>query len=636
MATTVVLKPNATPTFGADWTIQGGSPNAHTALSDENGNTIIRTDTFDTAGRQVLLDFETYVLSASERCSRVRVRAVGYGITSSTYLFAEPGANGVFDLAGLAWMNNGVDASSNYYGAWRTEPPGAPTEWDQASLDSLRLSITHDSIGLAPHARVVEASFWIDIVRVPTASFIVPAYDGTVPQIPVLQWAYIGNGEAQTGYHVKVFTKAIAEAGGFDPETEATVAFDSGVKTGSATSVGVVSPFFSPLLSEGDEYYAYVKVAKKFNGVDWWGPWSTGRRFIVDDAPVTSVTGPADPVTDATRPVVTFTYTDTVGGSEKAAHELRVFAEPGGGWGGFDPDSAVGTHVYGIVRNDSSLSEQVGVDLVNGTNYRTYVRQQQNGLPQGLENLWGDWDYVEFDLTLATPAAPLLAVTPVVSNASVNLQLTQQENAVIPEYYQIERNDLLGLGDWKLVRGAEEIPRVAHGNVQVFVDYECPFYSAAVQYRARSVDTSLGQPVSTLTAAIACNLQVKNVWLKTLSSPPFFNKSFKVVDEWVVHTRTKIRSKKSALGRDKPYVISGDEDAISFGVTFLIQGESDWLFLEAILASTPLLYQSTKRNVWVELAGDVSEVDHLWDELHGEEGVRRVTVTFQEVDGPAV
>ena len=107
-----------------------------------------------------------------------------------------------------------------------------------------------------------------------------------------------------------------------------------------------------------------------------------------------------DPVTTTTRPSIAW----GVGGGVLTRTEAHVYTqaqyEAPGFAPGVSPSITLGASAY-----PSGLTGTVHEPLTDGVTYRAYVRiaKTVNG-----EYLWSDWDYEEFTVSVAAPAAPSL------------------------------------------------------------------------------------------------------------------------------------------------------------------------------------------------------------------------------------
>lgn len=154
-------------------------------------------------------------------------------------------------------------------------------------------------------------------------------------------------------------------------------------------------------------------------------------------APVTTVTGPveASNVVDTTRPTVTWTYADADGDVQER-YRVKIFSAAQYGAGGFNPDTSAATWDSGEVFS-GTLAQTVGMDLVNGTTYRAYVKSAD----AGTSGRYGAWDNNTFTIVVAAPPAPALVVTPQPANATgprTRLDLVRTANATPTTWMSIE------------------------------------------------------------------------------------------------------------------------------------------------------------------------------------------------------
>ncbi|MBW3663578.1 MAG: hypothetical protein KY469_10805 [Actinobacteria bacterium] len=231
-----------------------------------------------------------------------------------------------------------------------------------------------------------------------------------------------------------------------------------------------------------------LRVAELYVDVDW------------NERPTVALTGPATPVTDTSRPLVTWTYADPEGDAQ-SGFEVRIYLEadmPGTGWPA-DPDDGTITADPVYTSGDvSSSNPQHQVDtLDNDTAYRVYVRARQVWSGDGTH--WSGWVHATFTLDLAAPPPPTLTVTPDPDTANVVLDVSSAAPVVgeiEPEWYQVQAD--WGDGTWVEVRGATIDGRELEPDMSrdaTVVDRETPF-NTVVSYRARGVADVTGEIVA--------------------------------------------------------------------------------------------------------------------------------------------
>lgn len=364
------------------------------------------------------------------------------------------GTNAVIDsgtgLAGVQGSFAGENAWVDFYSPWATK------DWAGAEFTQAQLNAVHwyQKVTLlnAPvvYLRVAKVRLGYALITQPLAANTSPTNGASgVSKTPTVQWSYTGQGEAQKSFRVKIFTQAIAEGGGFDPATSATV-YDSGVVTSSATSHTIPAG----LLALGSSYYFSVQVAKSMDqygyvtgNADYFSQWSTATKFTINAAPVVTVSTPADPTTNATTPVVTWAYTDA-DNNPQVTYQVRVFNAAQYGIGGFDAGTSPATWDSGEITDTPGTvrTKTIGVAIANAT-YRAYVRSKDS------DGNYSAWAYKQWVQNVTAPSNPLLTASQIAGTTDLLLQWEAAWNGPIPDFFRIERSDDGGT-TWADVRGA--------------------------------------------------------------------------------------------------------------------------------------------------------------------------------------
>jgi hypothetical protein len=305
MAVTTV-RPDATASGAALYTITGGAGSLHAALSDNSDATYISKTSSIVGQANAILDFGTTTITASQRVKQVRVR--GRCTTPTTngklnvYLGSRVNNQNYFHSA-LAIRGQNTTITT-FVGPYYTASPSGEA-WSQASINGLRAKITEyketSDIG-----RFYELYIDVDISSQPSVTASAPTGTITTTTAPDVTWAYSDtDNETQAFYRIKVFTAAQYGAGGFDPETS-TSTWDSG-DVASTDSSAVIGTLLLPAT-----YRSYVKVAKSINGEPFWSAWQF-TSFVI------SYTAP-------TIPTMSVSWSSTEG---KATFTLTGAALPG-------------------------------------------------------------------------------------------------------------------------------------------------------------------------------------------------------------------------------------------------------------------------------------------------------------------
>lgn len=278
MAVTTV-RPNATASGTALFTISGGSATLDAALSDNSDATFISKTTSVVGQASAILDFGTTTITSSQRVKQVRIRARCLTPTSSgklnIYLGTRADNQNYFHSA-LAVRGQNA-AATTFTGPYYSSAPNG-SSWTQATVNGLRAKITEytetSNIG-----NFYELYIDVDISTKPSVTVSAPTGTITTTTAPDVTWTYTDtDNETQAFYQIKVFTSAVYGGGGFSADTS-TATWDSG-EIASSDSSAVVNALLSP-----DTYRAYVRVAKSINGEPFWSDWAFSNFVISYTAP---------------------------------------------------------------------------------------------------------------------------------------------------------------------------------------------------------------------------------------------------------------------------------------------------------------------------------------------------------------
>lgn len=584
----------------------------------------------------------TYTLAATERCRRARLKTVGEVAVASTQGRSLWGSGGE-TLDGNTWSDLDPTLKTGpWYSSYNGVAYSAPNEWTQARIDALqcrgRVNIIIDPSGqVFIHDMFVE----LEIMKEADATWLASTLHQDVAINPTIGWTFIGNGESQKLFHVKVFTLAQTLAGGFDPDVTVPV-YNSGQVTSSASSQKVTTN-----LTPGGEYVPYLKVAKDFNGTDWWKPsWIVGGTFKVTNSPSVTGVGPTG-IIDTNKPTVswTFNHNNISGAPPQVEREVRLYQEPGGGWPGVggpgDPawDAAVGASLMTVVEASSSTSLATstieGVSLPNSSNFRAYVKAAKADPEAPAVRLWSAWAFSDFTTDFDEPPTPTISVA---ADPAKLVDVLIDVTATAPgvgqpdtDYYNLYRSIDGGPYEAFYIDGGQSSLGIAGPASFQARDSNAPLHKL-LSYRVESVTTDLGVPVSSPFVSDDTTLDVDQVWLK-MPSDPSMDRRFLTEDKWLSINVVRARRLSVALGRRKPLVVRGDAKYLTLAVTFLILGSNTKDDLDALLDADQKMFLQTPKGSWyVELSAEVTELTHLWDSLRDEEDAWRVTLPFTEVD----
>jgi hypothetical protein len=616
--TTVELLPNAVKVDSGGIATFPATGTKYDKVNDNDNNTYI----YASSGSPVIgfqFDFTTYTLGANERCAGCRlVNRKSQNYPGSSQLVA-----GIGGIAGTNENAAGTMFETDCAGPWNL------TELNQTQINALYsiCDFNATSANILLQRQTIQLDIRSNIVTVITSPANATAVD---PTTATVNWGT--NNATQKKYRVRVFTAAVVTGGGFNPASSTSI-FDTGVVTSSTGSRLLGG------LSAGTEYYAYVLTYGDFLGADWVASTWAGWHFTTNFPPTATVTAPTGTVTNSSFPTITWTYADTEGEAQ-TAYEARIYMQadiPGNTFTGFDPDTTTVTPRYasGVVVGIGS-SQVPTSPLLNSNNYRAYVRVRQGGTTQS----WGPWAFSAFTLSLTQPNAPTLGLTATNSNTDkVNITITPPGSTPVAiSYYVLERS--LDNVTWETRRlftagnVRDDSDNITHtGSAIALIDYEVPLHRT-VYYRVVSVSLSLGTPVSSVFATGNTLLDHNRVWIKDPLNPTR-NNSFPVEDGWLEISHRRVRTPLEPLSRTKPVILRGTQKGDTFTVSVILLTRAVYdAFMVLVDSDTTFYIQSTKQSWYCELSGDVTESDHLWDDLHGEAEVWKASMPLIEVKEP--
>lgn len=475
----------------------------------------------------------------------------------------------------------------------------------------------------------------------PRVTFRYPA-NGTqgVALAPKIKWTFVGEGDPQHQYQIKVWDRDIFTAPGFDPETAPNV-YDTDWLTSSATQHQVTTP----ILQSGEYYVVGIRTSKNWNVLGmtdaepYVGSWAYST-IRANKPPSVSQVQPIYEVDSTRRPTIVWTFSDAEG-QKPLHHYVKVWTtdevQNDPDW---DADESPGIRMY-----DSETPLKAG-GLSNGYKwkldpalpngyYTVGVRATQQG--DGVSSVW-DLHEIWINTNFPKPNAPFFTATPETENARVKFTIQRNSEGMQPSFWSIARSlD----PDWdytntEWVRDFDWLVQKPYSGNEIieYYDYEAPS-GKIVNYNGYMWSTTPDDPEPSPPTLRSIILKLDRTWLKDPLNPEL-NMSFPVEESWLDASHTKTRSIRRPLGRKLPVVLRGKSEGESFTVTFIIVGIERKAALDALLDSERTLMYQTPRSSWyVELMG-YNEIEHLRSEAVDppEEPVWRVAVQFQEVAAP--
>lgn len=450
------------------------------------------------------------------------------------------------------------------------------------------------------------------VITTPASGDYVDATDGVT-----MAWTFTDSdyGDAQGSWAVRRKT-----TGAYSYWNEAGGTWDaSEVENPGATA----SKTWTSGWANGSTYYASAKTWDDSGTATDAGSYASDVTIVCNAKPTVTVTDPTGTVTATTRPTVAWSYSDVEANAQQA-YLVRVFEEPGAGWGGFDPDtdSADAAYDSGWVTS-AGTSQAPDVDLANSTDCRAYVRVEQTG------NLRSAWDYEGFTVSVTAPPQPSVSVAWASATARATVTVTQGASPDT-DYVKVERSDDGGT-TWVTVRDADVGDVAITTSVDV-VDYEAPL-NTACQWRAtpyRLVSSSY--IAGTVSAADSETTTVSaSGWL---TDPADHDLDVSIALNHAARvnvSRDERQAVYRAFGRSTPVVVSDVVGSESIACSIQVHSAADRVAVQTILDTgrTLLLRLHDGRSWWVRPSPTVAQADQS-----GLGTFWLFPVTFVEVDSP--
>lgn len=244
--------------------------------------------------------------------------------------------------------------------------------------------------------------------------------------------------------------------GGDTSPTDYTGAFETSKPTGGPWTQADLDNM-EALLTATDAYNANQALGGKV--------YSLARDVLYNEIPALTVSATAG--AGVARPTFAWTVNDPEG-DPQTEWRAKAFSAAQYGAGGFDPATSAPVWDSGDTVDPNSRSGQVGLDLVNGTTYKVYVRARQPDVSgQASYSAWTASNTVTISIT--TPAQPGLTATADNPNARVVLAYTKN-NAEAGTVLSIQYSDD-AKATWSPHPALTNLPITGSGTVY---DYESP------------------------------------------------------------------------------------------------------------------------------------------------------------------
>lgn len=608
----VVLRPNALASAGANWSVVGAA-NYPTALADDSDTTyalhanVAATD-------ELVVDLATLALPALAQIRSITAR-VRWGLHTVDALRRDVELRSRVDGVTRTEVSlnlNAVTTPATHSGpAQATDPGGAA--WSQASLDSLQLVLRahpvpsggYDFRALALYADVVYNEAPVITVTGPADDDAGVAGVQSRTSQPTITWTYADpESDAQESWSVRVYEQPAGGWAGFDPNTTTEKAVYTGAGFSSGTSVKVGTGSEPPVyLRNGIVHRAYVRATDAGSGRRW-SAWAYREFTVVLDPPQTATITPTAETATA-RIALALQGRDNVLTRRDSSFEDSVGAEDTYSWVSAGNNAAGWPKIVADQFRHGTKSLQVSAaaagDLhvrsgagtgarpaVGGKQYTALASVRVNiarnaraillwydaaGTPLGQTDgalvacPVGVWTQVAVTANApgtAAFAAVMVQIVAMVATESANVDQASIAPGALTTWtiggllssqrVAVERSADGGV-TWKAVRGASAVDLADPAQTATVYDYEAPT-GVPVTYRAKTTATEQGTTVaSDWSASAALTPTVTSWWLKDVVDPTR-NIVVRINSSTFETRRSERQGVFAPLGRTKAVVIS--------------------------------------------------------------------------------
>lgn len=647
----VTLRPTADFDTGANW----GTLPLYTALADNTNGTWATSLSWPDDFTVELANYTDPSFGAIEaRIKEIRIRAkVGFTDEPNRDLTVLL-LNGISDIEESAIRVPGTPVVSavggtpvveDYYGPWMQRNNNGAL-WTKAQVDALRLKV-ETTFSVNVYAVYLDVNYYYE----PSAAFVEPNYDSkALGHFPTFRWSFSNGGVqlfgglapiltadpgningTQKKYEIRLYTNAQVNAAIFaaDVITDDDITYPPVAASGIVPSARALHSFTtmegafrrSPISGAANQFHVFLRVAKDYNGTDWWSEW-VSRDFLTGDDPSILASAVAD--TTVSRPVIEWTFPGFV---VQNGAELYIFSDdkPYPVDPGVEPDDAL---CFAEVTGDVQEAK-CDMSFPPG-DYRAYVRARDVRWGEDQPE-WTNWDFVDFTLSYDRPNAPTLALTVLPASASIRVDVSWNgAGGTILTMSNLEVERRVGLtGEWTPFY-SDDGPWLP-GPIAIPTDYEAPF-NQAIYYRAR-VSEPLGNETrfsDWSAATMSSGLDLDVIWLKNPSFPAM-NARFRAAQSWLETETTKRRAVHHPLGRSLPMAMKSEGRGEVGEITFTVEDDEVQALIDLLDCGDRLLLQMPKRQLYIDVRENYAARDHLQDLRSGETDIRQVTVPFVEV-----
>lgn len=591
-----------------------GAADSDDALREHDDDDYVH---LDPGGECVVRVDDSPTITADQRVSGLRIRVKGSndGTTLFTADFVRPtaGATGA-SISRYSAIPRFTQMNGQYI---LTDADG--NEWTETEIDDARIRMR---VGAAAPNGV--KAIWADVEGLihfkPTMQQLaVPIRDPS----PLLKWSGVDNGDEQAAYHHRIFYKVDYDDPGFDVDVTTPV-YDSGEVAYAGRSQHAVPEGF---LDYGDAYVWAGRVATVFPGgptpgETWWGDTWAFTEFETPSLPSNTPDGDSVGILDDSLPLLGWTYTDT---HLKPVdyYDLEIYDEIGVlAYPLFPPRE---TAVIPGGPSGTTFSYQVKTPLLNGEEY-SWLLIPHITFPFDFTNL----NWIGIEMAYTEPPVPTITATPDATQPRIQVEVFGNTGHRV----RVEKS-IDGQNTWQPVRFATALDVTTAVGMN-FWDYESESHRT-VAYRAIQTTEAEPNESSQYSDPVEATLEMDYNWLV---DPTNTNLKMHIISQDTVLVRNLHRDRTAyrPIGSSLPIVMSGEGAEESYVIAVLCMDTDEEELLKDILDNNEVLVHHTPRKMrYVSVAGDITEGEYLWADLHGNPVVyRQYLIPLIEVEAAEI
>lgn len=214
---------------------------------------------------------------------KVRARGSGGGSDGSVVTWGSSGgAIELKDSGSLVTNTFNITLGSiqTHIGTARTTKPSGGA-WTQSAIDNMTVRTMLGPWHSTASLRVYD--LMLDVLYNEVATVTNVTVPPQIREDAEVTFSFVDpDFNAQAGYQVKVFTSAVVNGGGFNPDSSTNV-FDTGNVSGNPAPFNPKTVNLNTNLSPG-RYFAYIRVRDDVNG--GWSAWAASNEFRVVNSPL--------------------------------------------------------------------------------------------------------------------------------------------------------------------------------------------------------------------------------------------------------------------------------------------------------------------------------------------------------------